>query len=73
MFIKDIDRLGSHRRIWFVYSHVNTDAEGAFVKAVLLRHLASRGKRIEAIDRAGAHAYLYELRPRARAAGQRAG
>ena len=69
LFIADLERLRAHRRIWFLYSHVNSDSERAFVKAVLLPHLASRGTRIEAIDRAGAHAYLYEIRPRARGAG----
>ena len=67
LYIKELDRLGTHRRVWFLYSHVSTESERSLVESILLPHMASLGKRINGIDRTGAHAYLYELPPRARA------
>jgi hypothetical protein len=63
LYIEELDRLRTHRRVWFLYSHVSSESERSLVKGALLPHMASLGNRINGIDRTGAHAYLYELRP----------
>jgi hypothetical protein len=64
-YIEDLDRVRNRRRVWFLYTHVSDERDRSIVRSSLLPHLAKLAKKIEAIDRKGAHAYLYELIPSA--------
>jgi hypothetical protein len=60
-YVEDLDRVRTRRRVWFLYSHY-AEWERGIVQDALLGHLGVIGKRIEGIDRPGAHAYLYRIR-----------
>ena len=60
-FLKDVDRLRHRRSVWILYTHLGGRRERLLVED-LLGLLGSAGKRIYAIDRPGAHAYLFRLR-----------
>jgi hypothetical protein len=61
-YVADVRKLRGHGRVWFVYSHFATPAEGAFIRRGLLGTFDQMGVRLTGIDRTGAHAYLYDLR-----------
>jgi hypothetical protein len=64
-YIEDLGRVPTHGRVWFLYSHLSYEGERALIETKMLRRLGRIGKRISGIDEAGAHAYLYQLRPEA--------
>jgi hypothetical protein len=70
-YVEDLDRVRNRGRVWFLYTHVSDEWERSLIRSSLLRHMALLGKRINGIDRIGAHAYLYALSPGARGADHR--
>jgi hypothetical protein len=61
-YFKALDDLSSeHKRVWFIFSHVNI-SDGANEELLLVRYLNRiGGKQIEAFRAIGASAYLYEF------------
>ena len=53
------DREG--QRVWFLYTHVQSNTEKAFIRQRLIGRLDEIGERLAGIDRTGAHAYLYRF------------
>jgi hypothetical protein len=60
-YIQDLNRVRQRQRVWFLYTHVSSLPEQRFIRGTLLRQMASLGRRIDGIDRPGAHAYLYRI------------
>jgi hypothetical protein len=61
-YVRDLDRVMDHKRVWFLYSHLSYDGEESFIKHKLLTRLRSWGDRVAGIDEPGAHAYLYRAK-----------
>ena len=59
--LEDLGLLRHRRRVWILYTHLNGQNERMLVED-LLGSLGSADKRIYAIDRPGAHAYLFRVR-----------
>ena len=49
------------QRVWFLYTHVQSNTEKAFIRQRLIGRLDEIGERLAGIDRTGAHAYLYRF------------
>jgi hypothetical protein len=62
-YLADLNRIRHRQRVWFLYTHLIGRREESLVEKALLGRLGSFGERIDGIDRAGAHAYLYRMRP----------
>lgn len=60
VYINDIERLQSRKRIWFLFSHVRT-VRGMDEEQFLLYHLDTRGQQIDSFSTMGANAYLYHF------------
>lgn len=58
----DLRRLPLGERVWFLYTHVGSPLEERLIEQQLIGRLEELGTQIARIDRAGAHAYLFELR-----------
>jgi hypothetical protein len=62
-FAKQLHGLEGRPRVWILYTHLSYASE-AFQIAETLGRLDRRDRRLSGFDTAGAHAYLYDLRPR---------
>jgi hypothetical protein len=58
-YLTDVRRVTVRHRVWFLYTHVRTAQERSFIERGLIGYLDRIGTRVQAIDRSGAHAYLY--------------
>jgi hypothetical protein len=61
-YVRDLDRVRNRPRVWFLYTHLGGSVDVSVVRDFLVPYLAAHGERIAAIDRTGAHAYLYRMR-----------
>lgn len=57
---RQLDQLAGHSRVWILFSHVQIWS-GVDERRLFLEHLDGMGKRLEAFERPGASAYLYDL------------
>ncbi len=60
-YLRDIDELRGHRRVWVVFSH-STEKRGVNEQQYILDYLDRIGVRVEARIEPDAAAYLYDLR-----------
>lgn len=60
-YLRDLDELRGHRRVWVVFSHA-TEKRGVDEQKYILDYLDSIGVRVEARNEPDAAAYLYDLR-----------
>jgi len=61
--VRQLHGLSRRSRVWILYTHLGNAAEAQRI-AAMLRRLDSVGRRLASFDTVGAHAYLYDLRPR---------
>jgi hypothetical protein len=59
-FPRQLRGLERRQRVWVLYTHLGNAGEALQIAATL----RSLGRRLAAFDGVGAHAYLYDLRPR---------
>jgi hypothetical protein len=62
-FAKQLHRLEGRPRVWILYTHVGSPGEEQRI-ASTLRTLDRTDRRLASFAAVGAHAYLYDLRPR---------
>jgi uncharacterized membrane protein len=62
-FAKQLHRLQGRPRVWILYTHLDNPGEARRI-ASTLRGLDRTGRRLASFEAVGAHAYLYDLRPR---------
>jgi hypothetical protein len=60
---RELDRLRSRERVWYLYSHWESEEEGRLVKELLPRHLDRLGRRTSTTRRGRAGLVLYDLDP----------
>jgi hypothetical protein len=60
---KQLHGLNRRSRVWILYTHLSSPAEAQRIAATL-RRLDKIGRRLASFNTVGAHAYLYDLRPR---------
>ena len=61
---EQLDGLAGRARVWILYTHLSHRGEAVQI-ATTLRTLDRTGRRLATFEATGAHAYLYDLRPRA--------
>lgn len=59
-YMKELDRLRGHNRVWILFSHVYK-GEGASEEKLFLYYLDSLGERLDYFRATGAAVYLYDL------------
>jgi hypothetical protein len=57
---KDIERLRSYRRVWFLFSHSRT-LSGEDEEKIFHYLLDRRGTKLDSLKSAGAAVYLYDM------------
>lgn len=60
---RELDRLGSRGRVWYLYSHWERDEELRLVSELLPRHLDRLGRRASTFTEGRAKLLLYDLDP----------
>ena len=60
-YLRDLDELRGHRRVWVVFSHA-TEKRGVDEQKYILDYLDAIGVRLDARNEPDAAAYLYDLR-----------